>query len=86
MATTEGIANAAERRARMLASIRHSIVTRGYPPTAQELAEGEGVHRSQAQVDLKVMADAGLIELDPKVQRGIRIAGHRIVLLEDVTA
>ena len=81
MATPEGIENAAQRRASILDRIRASILDRGYPPTAGELAKAENVHRSHVQVDLGVLADAGLIEVDRGVQRGIRLAGHRIVLV-----
>lgn len=86
MATADGLANAAQRRARMLDAIRDSILTRGYPPTAQELADGAGVHRSQAQKDLETLRDAGLIELDARALRGIRLVGYRVVLVPDEPA
>lgn len=82
MATAEGMTNAAERRARIVGHVTASITTRGYPPSAQELAKLEGVHRSQVQVDLAVLVDAGVLEVDSGVVRGIRLAGKRVVLVD----
>lgn len=81
MATTEQMTHAAQRRVRHLARIRHDIETKGRPPTAGELGAHEGISRRAVQVDLDAMERAGLIEQDPGVVRGIRLAGFRVQLV-----
>jgi predicted transcriptional regulator len=81
MATAEQLETAAARRVRIRGAIRESITSRGYPPTLSELAESTGVDRETIKVDLRTLADAGVIEVDKGVTRGIRLKGYRVVLV-----
>ena len=81
MATAAGLTNAAERRVRLIAAIRSSLEQRGYPPTAAELADDEGVHRTQVQADLKVLEQTGDVIVEHGVPRGLRLPRHRIIVV-----
>ena len=81
MANTAGLENAAARRVRLLELIRTNIETRGYPPTAGELADATGVHRSMVQLDLTALERAHLIEVDRGTTRGMRLVGYTVRLI-----
>lgn len=80
MATQEQIVGAAERRAGVLEYVRTSIETRGYPPTLTEIATATGVDRATTIGDVRVLASEGYLEVDKGATRGLRLAGHRVVL------
>lgn len=73
MPSTDDLARAAARRLDVLARIRESVRTRGYPPSVSELAEQTAVSKRQTRKDLAALVDAGAIEVDPGVPRGIRV-------------
>ena len=58
----------------ILAYIRKCVEVYGLPPTRREIAnEFHYSSANAAQCHLKSMAEAGLIELTPRVSRGIRL-------------
>ena len=73
MPAHDDIERAKARRRRVLRLIRESISTRGYPPSISELAAATKVSTRSIRVDLDKLAEAGKIERDPKVTRGIRL-------------
>lgn len=81
MATADQLADAATRRVATLDVIRRHITDKGYPPTLTEIAEATGVDRATVVVDVRVLTKAGHLEVDPGVTRGIRVAGHDVVLV-----
>jgi SOS-response transcriptional repressor LexA len=81
MATTDQLAAAAERRVETLDVIRRHITSHGYPPTLTEIAEATGVDRATVVVDVRVLTDAGELEVDKGITRGLRIARHDVVLV-----
>jgi SOS-response transcriptional repressor LexA len=81
MATDEQLKTAADRRVRTLDLIREHITTKGYPPTLTELAGTTSVDRATVVVDVRVLEKEGLIEVDRGITRGIRLAGHDVVLV-----
>lgn len=81
MATTDQLATAARRRVETLDVIRRHITDKGYPPTLSEIAKATGVDRATVVVDVRVLAENGQIEVDKGVTRGVRIAGHNVVLV-----
>lgn len=61
------------RQAEVLSEIRHSIATRGYPPTYRELAKRFGWRSMNAVRDhLTALQRRGAIQLD-STSRGIRL-------------
>ena len=84
MATADQIEQAAKRRARIPDTVRRSIEGKGYPPTITELADALDVDRETVKADLAVLVEAGYLEVDKGITRGIRLAGHRVVLVEEV--
>jgi repressor LexA len=81
MATTDQLAGAADRRVATLEFIKAHITSKGYPPTLTEIADSTGVDRATVVVDVRVLAKAGVLEVDQHVTRGIRVANHDIVLV-----
>lgn len=73
MPTLEELARASRRRTAVLASIRRSIATRGYPPSVSELAREHDVTGRTIRTDLAALAATNRIEVDPGVPRGIRL-------------
>lgn len=88
MATEDQLKTAADRRVDTLDVIRRYITDKGYPPTMTDIAEATGVDRATVVIDVRVLTKAGLIEVDKGVTRGIRLAGHDVVLVprQGVTA
>lgn len=64
---------AAARRVAVLEAIADSVRTRRYPPSVTELATRFDVSRRQIDLDLGQLVEAGVIERDPGVSRGIRL-------------
>lgn len=62
-----------ERRLKMLDSIKTSVNTRQRPPSNTELAAEFKVSRRTVQTDLLCLKEAGLITIDPRVARGLRV-------------
>lgn len=81
MATDDQMIHAANRRKAVVEAIRQSIETRGYPPTLSELADAMDVDRETVKVDIRTLEAGGYIEVDKGMTRGLRIAGHDVVVL-----
>ena len=65
------------RTATVLTMLRESLEHRGYPPTLREIASAMGVTSTNGvRWHLKKLVKAGLIEIDPKRARGIRLTGE----------
>jgi repressor LexA len=73
MPAATDIAEARRRRAQVLTLIAKSINSKGYPPSVSELANATGVSTLTTRRDLASLEDAGKIERDPGVGRGIRL-------------
>lgn len=75
MPTDEQLETAEARRTVVLQTIRESINSRQYPPTISELMEATGgtVTKKTIRNDLVMLQRDGMIEIDPGVQRGIRL-------------
>lgn len=69
----EQLAAAAARRSDVYDLIVDSLNGRGYPPSVSELADQLNVSKVLIRRDLKALAGAGKIEVDPGVARGIRL-------------
>lgn len=77
MPTQEQIDRATARRVQIVEEIRESLRSRKYPPTVSELALATGVSKPQIRTDLGILVDAGILERDPGVPRGLRITTGR---------
>jgi hypothetical protein len=85
MATAAEMTRAADRRVRILDRIRTGLETEWAAPTVLELAEAEHVTRRAIDADLTILEREGLIVQDTTTRpRRIRLAGHRLVIVEDV--
>ena len=60
-------------RDRVLSFVRSYIETIHIPPSRREIAKGCGLAPSNADRQLKALAQAGLISLMPMKARGIRL-------------
>lgn len=70
----EQLAEATNRRARILKLIRTHLAERGYPPSVSELQTATGVASTlTTRRDLIVLELEGKIERDRGVPRGIRL-------------
>lgn len=81
MATDDQLATAARRRVQTLDVIRRHITDKGYPPTLTEIADATHVDRATVVIDVRVLANEGLLEVDKGITRGLRLAGHDVVLV-----
>lgn len=69
-----------ERAQVVLEMIRHSVATRGYPPTRQEIADRLGfAGRGSTQPLIDRMVREGLITVEPGRGRTITIKGGAMV-------
>lgn len=73
MPAQDDVARAAARRRKVLRLISTAISTKGYPPSVSELARATKVSTRTIRVDLTRLEEAGEIERDPGVGRGIRL-------------
>lgn len=60
---------------RVLGCILGFSYVRGYMPTMRELAEALGVTETTVRNSLHRLAEDGVIEVTPKVARGVRVLG-----------
>ncbi|MFV0254419.1 MAG: transcriptional repressor LexA [Beutenbergiaceae bacterium] len=63
-----------ERQQRIMAAIRSSLASRGYPPTMREIGDAVGLASpSSVKYQLKVLEDKGYLRRDPVSTRAIEI-------------
>lgn len=67
-------------RERIYRFLQDFIGTNGYSPSYREVAEAVGISGACAERHLKRMMDDGLIEIEPYIQRSIRIVKPKNVL------
>jgi len=79
---TPGTDGLTQRQRRILAEIRHSVETRGYPPSVREIGEVVGLTSpSSVNYQLKALERKGYLRRDPNRPRAIEV----LLPGEDVT-
>lgn len=73
-------------RERIYKFLQEFIKTNGYSPSYREVAEAVGISGSCAERHLKRLVDDGLIEIEPYIQRSIRIKNPNNVLSKFASA